>query len=253
MNTQSTRLLTSGCSFTDYCWPTWSDYLGIHFQEYMNCGQAGSDNANIARNIISNSKSGDVVLIMWSGWNRHVMWNVDGFPTPKNHHNNWQYNYKRWDKNWLVNFYNPGERLFSSMDYIKMVDLDSRAKGYIAYHFSAFPWQLGEIEKNSIKDFEQIFDQYQIQNNFLLDISLEEYQTIHNFNQPVKNQYNQADRHPTPLCQYQYLMNVINPRLKLNFELDIHKYVMFHEQQVRHGNTIDDKSKKGLLNDKSLS
>jgi len=241
MNILSSRLLTSGCSFTDYCWPTWSDYLGACFNVYLNCGQAGSDNANIARSILSNSKTGDIVVILWSGWNRHLMWDVEGHPVQKNDKNQWIYNYERWNKNWLVNFYNPEERLFSSMDYIKMVDLDSQAKGYTAYHFSAFPWQLGEIEKNISKDFDKIFSQYHIQNNFLLDTSLEEYQKIYKFDQPVSNKYNQGDMHPTPLCQYQYLLNVIKPRLEFDFELDIYEGVIVHEQLVRDGNIIDDK------------
>lgn len=239
------RLVVGGCSITDYCWPTWGDYLATAFDNYLNCGQAGSDNANIARNIIANTKAKDTVVILWSGWNRHVMWNTNKSPTQKNKDNYWEYNYSRWDKNWLVNFYNPTERLASSMDYIKMVDMDSQLKGYTAYHFSAFPWKLGEIEKNPVPNFDENFNRYQINNNFLLDTSMEDYYKLSGKNQPVSNKYNPRDLHPTPKYQYLYLSDIILP--KLNIKLDIMPFVEKHESIVRAGGTIDDKSKQGLL------
>lgn len=247
------RLIVSGCSFTDYCWPTWGDYLAIAFDDYLNCGQAGSDNASITRNVIRNAQSNDTVVILWSGWNRHVMWSNEPVLTQKNKNNNWKYNYERWDKNWLVNFYNPSERLATSMDYIKMVDLDSKVKGYTAYHFSAFPWKLGEIEKYPPKDFNKIYETYEIQNNFLLLENLEDYKKNNGFAHPTSNQYNLLDSHPTPKCQYQYLMEIMVPQFNFNVDLDISTFVNAHEQWVRSGNIINDKSKEGLLNDKSIS
>lgn len=247
------RLVVSGCSCTDYCWPTWGDYLGLAFNEYLNCGQAGSDNASIARNVVKTAQSKDIVVILWSGWNRHVMWSDDPATTQKNSNNHWQYNYNRWDKNWLVNFYNPAERLAASMDYIKMVDLDSKVKGYTAYHFSAFPWTLGEIEKYPHKNFDKIFNFYNIQNNFLLTESLEDYKLSNGFEKLVSNKHNPTDSHPTPKCHYQYLIDVMIPKFKFDVNLDISTFVDTHEQWVRDGNIINDKSKEGLLNDKSIS
>lgn len=247
------RLVTSGCSFSDYCWPTWADYLGLVFDEYLSCGEAGSDNASIARNIIKNTRPNDTVVILWSGWNRHIMWSDVLVPTPKTNDNNWQYIHAPWDKNWLVNFYNPTERLATSMDYVKMIDLDSRVKGYTAYHFSAFPWTLGEIEKYPPKHFDKIFNSYHIQNNFLLEENLEDYKIRNGFAKPVCHKYNPNDAHPTPMCQYQYLMNVMVPKFKFDVDLNILTAVNAHEQWVRAGNVIDDKSKQGLLNDQSIS
>ena len=48
------RLFTFGCSFTQWKWPTWADYIGINFDEYYNAGQAGSDNKHILNHILLN-------------------------------------------------------------------------------------------------------------------------------------------------------------------------------------------------------
>ena len=36
------KLLVSGCSYTQYFYPTWSDWLGEHFNEYINLGMSGT-------------------------------------------------------------------------------------------------------------------------------------------------------------------------------------------------------------------
>lgn len=229
------RLVTGGCSFTDYMWHTWADYLGSSFGDYLNVGQAGSDNANIARNIIGEARANDTVVILWSGWNRQLKWDPNGHPVPKNEKNHWQYSYERWDKNWLVNFYDPNERLASSLDYVRMVDLHSKVNGYIAYHFSAFPWKLGEIEKNPPRHFDFIFDQYDIDNNFLLATDMETYQKENGFDKIIPTEYNKGDRHPSPLCHYRYLKDIIIKNLNLDINLDIDSMVMDHQESTLNG------------------
>jgi hypothetical protein len=241
------RLITSGCSFTDYCWPTWADYLGLAFDDYVNIAQAGADNANIARNLVGNAKPNDIAVILWSGWNRHVKWNANGCPTAKNDSNHWQYNYERWDKNWLVNFYDVNERLASSMDYIRMVDLHSKVVGYRAFHFSAFSWKLGEIEKKPPSGFDEIYNGYDIDNNFLLQTDLESYKKNKGFDVVISTRYNNHDAHPSPMCHYRYLIDCILPFLDLSVSLDIESRVERHNSIVLSGNPIEDKSKKFLL------
>ena len=241
------RLLVGGCSCTDYCWPTWADYLGTVFSEYMNLAQAGSDNACVVRNLVDHTQSGDTVIILWTGWNRHLKWSDNVFPVPKNAQNHWQYNYERWDKNWLVNFYNPIERLIASMDYIRLIELDSQIKNYNVYHFSAFPWRLGEIEKNEHKHFNSIFNQYQLKNNFLLDISLEEFKKQKNLEYQYSTKYNSADSHPGPWCQYQFLQQLIIPKLNFDIDLNIDPAVLRCEHNLKQGELTEDKSTQSLI------
>ena len=209
----NTTLFANGCSYTDYCWPTWADYLGLLFSKYENVGQAGSDNACIVRRQRNVLTENSVCVILWTGWNRHVMWNPYGMPVPKNSDNCWQYNYERWDKNWLVNFYNPHERFHASLDAIQTVDYQCNLISCNAYHFSAFPWMLGEIEKNVHKNFDKIFESYKIKNNYLLDENLEEFRIANNFDVKLNTKYNENDDHPSPLCHFHYMKNVILPKI----------------------------------------
>lgn len=73
------RIWTFGCSFTEYCWPTWADII-IHHGETMgargyNLGRCGAGNQYIASRIWEcNARykftKDDWVFICWSGMNR---------------------------------------------------------------------------------------------------------------------------------------------------------------------------------------
>ena len=70
------RLFSFGCSFVDGIWPTTSDYVGLHFDEYYNLGVPGASNTKILGNLIEcdqlynlNSET-DFVLIGVSGVGR---------------------------------------------------------------------------------------------------------------------------------------------------------------------------------------
>lgn len=65
------RLFTFGCSYTNYFWPTWSDFIGLNFNHYENWGWGGAGNYYIAAKIyechlINNFTKDDTILIMLS-------------------------------------------------------------------------------------------------------------------------------------------------------------------------------------------
>ena len=209
------RLIVSGCSSTDYCWPTWAHYLGKMYDRYENWAQAGSDNATIVRRFkFDEVTADDTVVIMWSGWNRHVKWNPKGAPTYKDPDNYWEYCYDIWDKNWLVHQYSPIERLAASMDNIRTLDIHSKLVGYDLYHFSLFPWKKGELEENDLEQFNMVYDQYDIQNNFLLDSDLITFRVDNNGKMRYSTEYNPDDPHTGPLINYRYASEVMMPSIK---------------------------------------
>jgi hypothetical protein len=70
------RIFTFGCSFTQYCWPTWADIIaydqGI---EYCNYALAGLGNVGIFHrlleaDLIHKFKDDDQIYILWSSWSR---------------------------------------------------------------------------------------------------------------------------------------------------------------------------------------
>lgn len=72
------RLFTFGCSFTNYCWPTWADILATQYNQYQfseNWGRAGGGNQYIFNSVVecitrNKLSSDDHVIVMWTSANR---------------------------------------------------------------------------------------------------------------------------------------------------------------------------------------
>jgi hypothetical protein len=70
------RLFTFGCSYTNYLWPTWADFIGTQYEHYENWGQPGAGNYYIATRLlechqVNNITKDDVVLVMLSSFTRY--------------------------------------------------------------------------------------------------------------------------------------------------------------------------------------
>ena len=83
-------LYTFGCSFTQYKWPTWADYLhaGGLANKYQNWGLPGGSNDFIFHSVVEcldNITKQDIVCIMWSQPHRISDYNdVQGWDMPGN-------------------------------------------------------------------------------------------------------------------------------------------------------------------------
>jgi hypothetical protein len=70
------RLITFGCSFTDYSWPTWADIIARDLGcEYENWAIGGGGNQQIARRILYRDQQfgwqpEDIVMVQWSSITR---------------------------------------------------------------------------------------------------------------------------------------------------------------------------------------
>lgn len=65
------RLFTFGCSFTNWCWPTWADIVSQDYDYYENWGLGGAGNKLIHASLVeciqrNNITADDTVIIMWS-------------------------------------------------------------------------------------------------------------------------------------------------------------------------------------------
>jgi hypothetical protein len=72
---QPRRLVTTGCSFTNYCWPTWPWFLASKFDNTYNYAQSGAGNEYIYHSIVDADSDlhltkNDTVVICWSGYTR---------------------------------------------------------------------------------------------------------------------------------------------------------------------------------------
>ena len=92
------RLITFGCSFTDYSWPTWADIIALDREvEYENWALGGGGNQQIARRALYRWSRGltndDWVMVQWTSLTREDRflsnrWRAEGSvfnsPTYKN-------------------------------------------------------------------------------------------------------------------------------------------------------------------------
>lgn len=217
------RLVVSGCSFTSHCWSTWGDYLSTEFDKFQNLGITGADNATIARRVVNRARANDTVVIMWSGFDRWSQYKDEPQNNPAGTHDrHWHHTGSvRGDKAYLVDYYHRVERFQTTMDYIYLIECDSRKKNYTAYHFSAFPFLMGEIEKTIDPKIQAIYNKYNITNNYLNEISLFDYQMQNDQYIITKHQYNPTDNHPTPLTHWEYCSKIIAPKLNLTLSTNM--------------------------------
>jgi len=69
------RFFSFGCSFTNWKWPTWNDYIGLNFDEYYSLGCGGADNKNILYRLLKADRkykftSDDTIMVMFTSFNR---------------------------------------------------------------------------------------------------------------------------------------------------------------------------------------
>lgn len=243
------RLLTGGCSCTQYCWPTWADYLGKHFQEYINVGLCGADNAVIARNIMSTATQGDIVVVAWSSYDRFNYFNGSFVQSSKtigdklvaqwsgldeSGKGGWKHNGGlRSSKNFLVNYYHRVERFRHSLDYVKMLEMHSKINGYELWNFSMIEWFLGESEIYVDSRLQKMHVDMHFNHFFLAPSLMEVREKVAPI--VVSHKYNLNDTHPTPLVHWTWLKEHIAPEIKISLDLSLENQVKLDQDRVLAG------------------
>ena len=83
-----TRFFAFGCSYTQYSYATWADFVGCNFEEYYNYGRGGASNSFIMNRVVECNElfkfnpETDTVIVMLSGFGRfsylNKKWFTDG-------------------------------------------------------------------------------------------------------------------------------------------------------------------------------
>lgn len=221
---------------TAHCWNTWANFLGREFRESINVGVGGADNAFIARSVINTAKFGNSVVILWSGYDRWSLYRDEVVYRLDNPNNHWLHRGSMSsDKVLFTNYYHRVERFQTTMDYIQLVDLHSQANGYTAYHFSAFPLFNAEREQVVDPRILKIYNRYTIKNNFLTEMSLLNYQIDNNQQFIIRHKYSDADNHPTPMVQWQWLNKIMAPKLGITLKATTENSVSNEQTIVLNG------------------
>ena len=224
------KLITLGCSFTEFSWPTWADWMGTIYPEYYNLGSGGSGNKYIFHKFCEVMNSGVLdkntdIVIQWTSCLRE-----DIIPRGESRyagHGNVIHSPK-FNENYVQNIFNPYQNIVETTNFIKLVKfvLDVRKINYTMF-FMLNPWDgdlLGEpwnAGESSFKRSEkpQITKalkalEAEIQGNFI-DDSLSMYQVTNQkesyFCYKAPNEELKVEGHPSPKTHYNYFVHNIIP------------------------------------------
>jgi hypothetical protein len=118
------KLLTFGCSYTNYYWPTWSDLLGHQFDDYQNWAISGLGNNAIMQRlneaVTSNTlNKDDVVVVQFTDLNRIDMHSIGILPF-----GNWRAGGNIWmkpsEEPWIRDTWNEDSYAYMNHNYISM-------------------------------------------------------------------------------------------------------------------------------------
>jgi len=252
------RLVTSGCSCTEHCWPTWAKYLGMHFREHVNVALSGADNATIARNAMAEARSGDIVVVLWTSFarfntfdpdrdqrtdrpgDRHVIWN-SGMTLQKNHtecdeSGGWHHSgLISWNKSFLANSYHAIERFRNSLDSVKMLEMHSQLNGYQVWNFSMTDWFLGGIEAAPDPRLTIMHGRAQIK-HFYLDQNL--WQLREEILPITVTLPRGQDNHPTPRVHWSWLEQCVAPEMDITLNPEIGKIAQTDHDDLMTGRLV---------------
>jgi|APSaa5957512535_1039671.scaffolds.fasta_scaffold52873_1 hypothetical protein len=195
------KLITFGCSFTKYMYPTWADIIALEYDEFDNWGHLGGGNhlmmyslsECMARGKISSS---DTVIIMWTSVGRE-----DRFINGEWSNEGSVYNSSYTDK-MIKEFTDPNGYLLTNLGTINAVKLMLDAIGCNYTFLKTCPFS--DIDDSDKKlDFELgnlSKDIYEVYSGTLDIIKPSVYEVVFGNEWPKRN-----DTHPTPLEYYMYL------------------------------------------------
>ena len=229
------RLFSTGCSFTDFVWPTYIDFLSSDFKETISCGRPGVGNEYIfhsAMQMLQEYKptSKDLVIVQWTGVTR-----VDYiFNGNKEYTSVGQLgNQEHFDDEWVHTYFNLVQHSFNLYNYILGIYYTAKNLGTNIVFLNMFdPWvddMYGEPYSihHIFKKYEDYIKTYYpfeklktLCNNLNFLQSLEEFtwskkeSATHYIWYKDKKQF-KKDNHPSPLVHHNYA-KYINDTLNLN-------------------------------------
>lgn len=234
------KLSTFGCSFTKNVWPTWADYAGCYYSQFVNYGDGGSGNRQIFNKIIENLekiKKG-TVIVEWSSFIREDRI----LPREKLELFDRGYQVFQWVgtgpmhvSNRVVNdnfrsFWTPYQTVLESTNYViaacellKSLNinffmtwmLDPSVEFYLGEPGAEI--KCTKEEKLVIRNqLNRLQDYIKSNSSFFASTCLTMF-TLDQYTEPLwlysRNETIDIDRHPSPLAQYRYVQEIFKKEM----------------------------------------
>lgn len=226
------RLFTFGCSFTNYCWPTWANILGQQANHYENWGRPGGGNQFIFNSLTecvvrNNINETDTVIIMWTSISREDRYLKDrGWVTPGSIFNQTEY-----DKQFVSTMADPYWYLMRDLSIISATKIILQKLGCRWHFLSMLPLEYHDdsnYSKHHLRIPNNIKELYRQDLDSILPNM---YDTVFDSDWSSRKHLKPLvdDNHPTPLEHLIYL-NTVLPQISINE--DTVKLIELAEQQV---------------------
>lgn len=173
------RLFTFGCSYTQYTYPTWADFLGLEFDHYENWGLAGTGCKAIAERVAecharNTFTKDDIVIVQWSTHLRHDFYTsapIEG------RRENWKTmgsvfsyeNRRLYDKKWFDTFFMEAGYIMHCLNHILMIQTMLESIGCTWYMTSIGHWPnlSSDLDLNAgVFEKREGLPEYSIEKNF---------------------------------------------------------------------------------------
>lgn len=229
-----TSLVTFGCSFTGYCWPTWADWLSVYYGDFLNVAVPGSGNRAIYHKLVKylNSKvdfSKEQIIIQWSSCVREDKYLKGDDLTYLSCGNITNTPY--YTKEYISNHFSFQQELVETTNYIysakKLLELynikylmtfmlDPRIGPHLGE--PGFNINYEYLSRSSILKLKPTFERLSsyVDNTFLKScITLHQLDSVEKvYSYSDENGIPQVDTHPGPLQHYKYTVEYILPQLQ---------------------------------------
>lgn len=199
------KLITFGCSFTKYMYPTWADILALGYDEFDNCGYLGGGNHLIMYSLSEYIARGegitpsDNVIIMWTSVGREDRF-INGKWVTEGSVYNSSYTNKM-----IKEFTDPIGYLLTNIGVMHAVQLMLESIGCEYTFLKTCPFSNVDDSDKELKFSidDAVTEIYKVYDKTLSSIKPSVYETVFGNEWPKRN-----DTHPTPLEHYMYLEKV---------------------------------------------
>lgn len=233
------RLVTIGCSLTEYCYPTWADMAGTHFDEHYNLGNPGCGHTYMLNifteaNLILNLGKGDTVIVMSSSFIRYDVWLPS---TPGRPHDwGWQGNGNVWaggmPDDFLKYCYSDEFNLMNSLACLKSIKDICELKGINFILLKGFPTDFTDYyPKTNVEYYDkELNNLYSIGKVPLYQVLEDKFGEVKGYNW---NDTDIPDAHPT-VQMHGYFLNTVIPQYGVDqsFINELESNINFQSQEL---------------------
>ena len=155
------RLFTFGCSFTNYGWTTWPEYVSADLDvPYWNYGKSGAGNQYIANTLaqadtIHNFNQDDLIMISWTNVCREDRWINGDWITPGN-----IFSQNEYDEKFIKKYVDPLGYLLRDLSTIALVSGFLKSK-LCQYHFFSMCNIIEQVDQGETHRVNKLNQQYQ--------------------------------------------------------------------------------------------